>query len=74
MKQWGEWGAGPRAGQALVLCAKARAVLNERFSVIPDDIQTLAYPILRHRIALNFRAEAEGITTDKVIKELLNND
>ena len=71
VKQWGEWGAGPRAGQALVLCAKARAVLNERFSVIPDDIQTLAYPILRHRIALNFRAEAEGITTDKVIGQLL---
>ena len=71
VKQWGEWGAGPRAGQALVLCAKARAVLNERFSVIPDDIQTLAYPILRHRIALNFRAEAEGITTDKVIEELI---
>ena len=71
VKQWGEWGAGPRAGQALVLCAKARAVLNERFSVIPEDIQTLAYPILRHRIALNFRAEAEGITTDRVIQELL---
>lgn len=72
VKQWGEWGAGPRAGQALVLCAKARAVLSERFSVIPDDIQTLAYPVLRHRIALNFRAEAEGITTDRVIQELLS--
>ncbi|GAB3641059.1 AAA family ATPase [Spirosoma arcticum] len=72
VKQWGEWGAGPRAGQALVLCAKARAVLNERYSVIPDDIQTLAYPVLRHRIALNFRAEAESITTERVIQELLN--
>ncbi len=71
VKQWSEWGAGPRAGQALVLCAKARAVLNERYSVIPDDIQTLAYPVMRHRIALNFRAEAEGITTDRVIQELL---
>ncbi len=71
VKQWAEWGAGPRAGQALVLCAKARAVLNQRFSVIPDDIRTLAYPVLRHRIALNFRAEAEGVTTDKVISELL---
>jgi len=71
VKQWVEWGAGPRAGQALVLCAKARAVLHERFSVIPDDIQTLAYPVLRHRIALNFRAEAEGITTDTVISELI---
>lgn len=72
VKQWGEWGAGPRAGQALVLCAKARAVLNQRYSVIPDDIQTLAYPVLRHRIALNFRAEAAGITTDRVIQELLS--
>ncbi|MBD2704113.1 MoxR family ATPase [Spirosoma sp. BT702] len=72
VKQWGEWGAGPRAGQALVLCAKARAVLHERFSVISEDIQSLAYPVLRHRIALNFRAESEGITTDKVISELLS--
>ncbi len=71
VKEWCDWGAGPRAGQALVLCAKARSVLNERFSVIPADIQALAYPILRHRIALNFRAEAEGITTDRVIDELL---
>ncbi|PRY46946.1 MoxR-like ATPase [Spirosoma oryzae] len=71
VKQWSQWGAGPRAGQALVLCAKARAVLNERFSVIPDDIHTLAYPVLRHRIALNFRADAEGITNDHVIRQLL---
>lgn len=71
VREWCDWGAGPRAGQALVLCAKARAVLNERFSVISADIQALAYPVLRHRMALNFRAEAEGITTDRVIKELL---
>ncbi|MDZ7933601.1 MAG: MoxR family ATPase [Emticicia sp.] len=71
VKEWCEWGAGPRAGQALVLCSKARAVLNERFSVLPEDIEALAYPILRHRISLNFRAEAEGITTDDVIKDLL---
>ncbi|WP_373511996.1 AAA family ATPase [Persicitalea sp.] len=71
VRQWCDWGAGPRAGQALVLCAKANAVVNARFSVVPDDIQTLAYPILRHRIALNFRAEAEGITPDRVIGELL---
>ncbi|UTA69489.1 MoxR family ATPase [Emticicia sp. 21SJ11W-3] len=71
VKQWCDWGAGPRAGQALILCSKARAVLNERFSVVPEDIETLAYPVLRHRIALNFRAEAENITTDNVIGELL---
>jgi MoxR-like ATPase len=71
VKQWCDWGAGPRAGQALVLCAKARAVLNERFSVIPEDIHTLAYPILRHRISMNFRAEAGNITSDHVIAELI---
>jgi MoxR-like ATPase len=71
VKEWCDWGAGPRAGQALVLCAKARAVLNERFAVIPEDILTLAYPVLRHRIAMNFRAEAENITTDQVVSELL---
>lgn len=72
VKQWCDWGAGPRAGQALILCAKARAVLNERFSVIPEDIQTLAYPVLRHRIALNFRADSEGVTTDDVVKAVLS--
>ena len=71
VKQWCDWGAGPRAGQALVLCAKARAVLNERFAVIPEDIKSLAYPVLRHRIAMNFRAEAENITADQVVGELL---
>ncbi|CCH02586.1 ATPase associated with various cellular activities AAA_3 [Fibrella aestuarina BUZ 2] len=71
VKQWCDWGAGPRAGQALILCAKARAVLNGRFSVIPEDLQTLAYPVLRHRVALNFRAESEGITTDKVIEAII---
>ncbi len=71
IKTWCEWGAGPRAGQALILCSKAQAVLSGRFSVIPEDIKTLAYPVLRHRIALNFRAEANGITTDDVVSELL---
>ncbi len=70
VKQWCDWGAGPRAGQALVLCSKARAVLHGRFSVIPEDIETLAFPVLRHRIALNFKAEAEGISADRVIEEL----
>ena len=72
IREWCDWGAGPRAGQALVLCAKARAVLHERFSVIPEDIRSLAFPVLRHRIAMNFRAEAEGITSDHAIQELLN--
>ncbi len=72
VKKWCEWGAGPRAGQALIMCAKAKAVLNGRFSVIPEDLKTLAFPVLRHRISLNFRAEAEGITTDDIVKELQN--
>lgn len=72
VKKWCEWGAGPRAGQALIMCAKAKAVLNGRFSVVPDDLKTLAFPVLRHRISLNFRAEAEGITTDDIVKELQN--
>ncbi|MCY1382703.1 AAA lid domain protein [compost metagenome] len=70
VKQWCDWGAGPRAGQALVLCSTARAVLQGRFSVIPEDIEKLAFPVLRHRIALNFKAEAEGISADRVIEEL----
>lgn len=72
VREWCDWGAGPRAGQALVLCAKARAVLHERFAVVPEDIRALAFPVLRHRIAMNFRAEAEGITSDQVIDELLS--
>ena len=71
VKKWCEWGAGPRAGQALILCSKARAILQGRFAVIPEDIATLAFPVLRHRISLNFRAEAEGISTDDIVKHLL---
>jgi MoxR-like ATPase len=65
------WGAGPRAGQALVLCAKAQALLNHRFAVTIADIQTIAHSVLRHRILLNFKAEAEGVTTDTLINALL---
>ena len=66
-----EWGAGTRAGQALVLCAKARAIVKGRFSVIPEDIEHLIYPVLRHRISLHFRAEAEQLDTDFIIKKIL---
>lgn len=65
------WGAGPRAGQALVLCAKAQALLNHRYAVTIADIQTIAHSVLRHRILLNFKAEAEGVTTDTLIDALL---
>jgi MoxR-like ATPase len=71
VRNYVEWGAGTRAGQALVLCAKARAIVKGRFSVIPEDIQHLIYPVLRHRISLHFRAEAEQLDTDFIIRKIL---
>jgi MoxR-like ATPase len=65
------WGAGPRAGQALVLGAKARALLSGRFAVSFDDIRAVAHPVLRHRIIPNFHAEAEGITAEMIINQVL---
>jgi MoxR-like ATPase len=65
------WGAGPRAVQFLILGAKARALLNGRSQVSTDDIAALAKPALRHRIVVNFAAESEGITSDKIVDELL---
>lgn len=71
VRRWVQWGAGPRAGQALILAAKARAILQGRFAVVAADVQRLAAPVLRHRMLLNFAAEAESITTDGVIADLL---
>ena len=71
INQWASWGAGTRAGQFLVLGAKARALLKGRAHVTMDDIRTLAYPTLRHRILLNYRAEAEGVNVEKVIGRLI---
>ena len=71
MKQWVAWGAGPRASQYLVITARARAVLQGRYYATTDDIKAVAYPVLRHRIIRNFTAEAEGITTDKIIEKLI---
>jgi MoxR-like ATPase len=65
------WGAGPRASQALILCAKCYAALNGRVNVSCDDVRHLALPVLRHRIAASFAAEAEGVSTDAIIKQLL---
>ena len=70
IEKWVRWGAGPRAGQSLILAAKARALLSGRFAVTMDDLRTLAAPVLRHRILLNFEAESENITTDSVATEL----
>lgn len=65
------WGAGPRAGQALILSAKARALLSGRFAVTLDDLRALAAPVLRHRILLAYEAEAEGVRPDDVIRDLV---
>jgi MoxR-like ATPase len=66
------YGGSPRASIALFIASKAEALMNGRDYVAPEDVQTVAYPILRHRIILNYEAEAEQITTDKVIKSILD--
>ncbi|HXG12736.1 MAG TPA: MoxR family ATPase [Gemmataceae bacterium] len=71
VRDWLSWGAGPRAVQFLILGGKARALLHGRAHVQCEDIQALAYPVLRHRILTNFTAASEGITPDVVIKKLL---
>jgi MoxR-like ATPase len=71
VQNWVSWGAGTRAGQYLILGAKARALLGGRVHVTADDIRSLALPVLRHRVLVNYRAEAEGITVDQVIKRLI---
>jgi MoxR-like ATPase len=71
VNEWVSWGAGTRAGQFLILGAKARALLRGRAHVSIEDVQALAVPVLRHRILLTYRAEAEGVKIDDVIKRLL---
>jgi len=71
VKELIEWGAGPRACQQWVLGGKVRAVLQGRFHVTLDDMDVLAYPVLRHRIVPTFNAEAEGITVDEIIRRVL---
>src|SRR5438270_7177545 len=71
IRDWLSWGAGPRAVQYLILGGKARALLYGRVHVQTDDIQKLAYPVLRHRILTNFTAASEGISSDTVVKKLI---
>jgi MoxR-like ATPase len=71
VKQYVRWGAGPRAGQALILGAKVHALLQGRHAVAPEDIRRVAHPVLRHRVLLNFAAEAEGVRPEQVIDSLL---
>lgn len=71
VKQYVRWGAGPRAGQALILGAKASAFLDGRVAVAPADVRRVAHPVLRHRVLPNFAAEADGMTSEPVIDALL---
>jgi MoxR-like ATPase len=71
VKQWVGWGAGTRGSQYLVLAAKARALLEERFHVSGEDIRAVAHEVLRHRILTNFRAEADQVRVDDVIDKLI---
>jgi MoxR-like ATPase len=71
VRRWVRWGAGPRAGQALILGAKANALLAGRFHVSAADVRRVAAPVLRHRVLVNFHAEAEGVAPDRVIERLL---
>src|SRR5690606_6873606 len=64
VRQWVKWGAGPRAGQALLLGAKALALLDGRSVAAIDDVRRVALPVLRHRILMNFQADADGIEPD----------
>jgi MoxR-like ATPase len=71
VKELIDWGAGPRAGQNLILGGKAMAAMDGRFSVSLDDIRKVAVPVLRHRISTNFQAQAEGMTADSLIQRLV---
>jgi MoxR-like ATPase len=71
VKELVAWGPGPRACQQLILGGKVRAILRGRFHITTEDIEALAYPVLRHRIVPTFNAEAEGITVDEIIGRLL---
>src|SRR5690606_2881262 len=72
VREYVMWGAGPRASQYLVLGAKARAALDGRHYASIEDIRAVALPVLRHRIRTNFTADAEGVTTDEIIRRLLD--
>ncbi|MBA2302375.1 MAG: MoxR family ATPase [Acidobacteria bacterium] len=71
VQQWVRWGAGPRAGQALLLGAKARALLDGRIVAAPEDVSAVAPAVLRHRVLVNFQAEADGLDADAIVGRLL---
>ncbi len=72
IKNYLQWGAGPRASQNLIMAGKARAILQGRMHVTTEDIAAVAHPVLRHRLLMNFNAEAEGVSADEVIDQLLD--
>jgi MoxR-like ATPase len=72
VRQWVKWGAGPRAGQALVLGAKARALVDGRSVASPEDVRAVALPVMRHRILVNFQAEADGVDPDQIVGHLVD--
>ena len=72
VKDYIEWGAGPRASQYLILGAKARTILQGRYAVSIEDIQALAPSVLRHRIMPNFKAQADGLSSLDIVGKLLN--
>jgi len=72
MAKWVAWGAGPRAGQGLVLAAKGRAALDGRTSVAIEDIRAMAHAVMRHRLITTYTAQAEGQTPDSIIAKLLD--
>ena len=72
MNQWLDWGAGPRASTHLILAAKAKALLADKTTPDISDVNAMLKPVLRHRIVPNFNAEAEGITKDSLIDQLLS--
>jgi MoxR-like ATPase len=71
VKRYVRWGAGPRAGQSLILGAKAHALLAGRLAVSPNDIKRVVLPVLRHRVLPNFAAEAEGVSAERLIEDLV---
>jgi MoxR-like ATPase len=72
VRDWVRWGAGPRAGQSLLLGAKASALIDGRLVAEPADVAAVALPVLRHRVLVNFQAEADGVDTDRIVRSLLD--
>ena len=74
VKNYISWGAGPRASQFLVIAAKCHAAIHGKYSPDIEDVQAVAYPILRHRIIRNYKAEADGVSVDDIIENLISAD